>query len=357
MDYLLIQNTTHYIMISFNVGTMAQRLYPSPAVNVNWDLPEQHQSFYNLLNKTWKASVSCTSKAPEEFVAPYQPGGTATIICDNWTSRVLNKGEDPVGLGQWTYITLQGKGTKKVTVVTAYNASYTTGGTTNFCQQQRVLTNLHIHHKQVTDANPRKQFILDLQSWLEHQLTQNHEIILAMEANITYYPYITGQAYPLFYKESVPIIDFKHNGLLSTLITTCGIIDPLACQHSSRPFPASHIRGSQRIDFILVSPGIAPAVLTSGSLPFYSIFDSDHRPYYIDIDAKLLFSDSVHDIAPKSHRLLRLHDPRITEKYRTLVHKQFQIHKVYEKLNDLKSHADKATWQPSHTDLYQICNY
>jgi hypothetical protein len=165
-----------------------------PEANVNWDLPEQRQSFYNLLYKTWKASVSCTSKAPEEFEAPYQPGGTATIICDNWTSRVLDKGEDPVGLGQWTYITLQGKGTKKVTVVTAYNASYTTGGTTNFCQQQRVLTNLHIHHKQVTEANPRKQFILDLQSWLEHQLTQNHEIILAMEANMTYDPDIIGQA-------------------------------------------------------------------------------------------------------------------------------------------------------------------
>jgi hypothetical protein len=100
-----------------------------------------------------------------------------------------------VGLGQWTYITLQGKGTKKVTTVTAYNASYTTGEITkNFRQQQRVLTNLHIHHKQVIDANPRRQFILDLQSWLQHHLKQNHEKILAMDANMTYDPDITGQA-------------------------------------------------------------------------------------------------------------------------------------------------------------------
>jgi exonuclease III len=94
----------------------------------------------------------------------------------------------------------------------------------------------------VIDANPRRQFILDLQSWLQHHLKQNHEIILAMDANMMYDPDITGQAYPLTYKENVPITDHKHNGLLSSLIATCGLIDPLARQHSSRPFPASYIK-------------------------------------------------------------------------------------------------------------------
>jgi len=95
-------------------------------------------------------------------------------------------------------------------------------------------------------------------------------------------------------------------------------------------------------------------MLSSGSLPFYSIFDSDHHPYYNDTNSKLLFSDSAHDIAPKFHRLLWLQDPKITEKYRSLVHEQFQLHKVYDKLNDLKSHADNATWQQSHTEQYQV---
>jgi len=71
-----------------------------PDANANWNLPEQRQSFHNLLYKTWKASVTYTSKAPEHYEASYHLGGTATTICDNWTSQVLDKGEDPVGLGR-----------------------------------------------------------------------------------------------------------------------------------------------------------------------------------------------------------------------------------------------------------------
>jgi hypothetical protein len=59
-----------------------------------------------------------------------------------------------MGLGRWSYVTLRGIGSKKVTIITAYNASYNTGDTTNYKQQQRTLSYLHCHHNQHVNAQP-----------------------------------------------------------------------------------------------------------------------------------------------------------------------------------------------------------
>jgi hypothetical protein len=213
-----------------------------PETNVNWNRPDQRMAFKSAVYRTWMNSVITVSRSPEDFLSNYQPGGTATIICNNWISRVTNKGEDHMGLGRWSYDTLRGIGSKKVTIITAYNASYITGDTTNYRQQQRTLSCLHCHHNQHVNAQPRKLFILDLQAWISHLMTENN--------------------YP--------------DGKLVTLIATCGLVDPLVRQHSSRPIPPSHDRGSDRIDFMLVSPNLMSAVLSSGCLSSHTIFNSDH---------------------------------------------------------------------------------
>jgi hypothetical protein len=214
------------------------------------------------------------------------------------------------------------------------------------------LTHLHQLHKQQVTANPRRQFILDLQSRIQCKVESGHDIILALDANATYDPDTPDSPHPLQYKEGIPTLDKKHDAKLSTLISTCSLVDPLAKQHSSRPFPASHIRGSERIVFILVSQTIDMALKASGCLSFYSMFNSDHRGYYVDFDAKLLFSDPAYEMAPRSYRKLRLHDPKLVDKYRESLHHQLDANKILEKLTDLKRHATKSTWTSAHTDQY-----
>jgi hypothetical protein len=107
-------------------------------------------------------------------------------------------------------------------------------------------------------------------------MTENHEIILSMDANLSYDPDTTVPAHPLVYTPGIPTLDRTHDGKLATLIATCGLVDPLARQHSSRPIPPSHDRGSDRIDFMLVSPNLMSAVLSSGCLSSHTIFNSDH---------------------------------------------------------------------------------
>jgi hypothetical protein len=324
-----------------------------PETNVNWNLPHQREMFSGLLQKTWRNSAFSASPPPEEFLLGHQPGGTATVICDNWTSRLIERGEDPLGLGRWSYITLRGKGAAKINIVTAYNATQSYGDTTNFQQQYRVLSRLHRDQGQRMTANPRRQFILDLQAWLESRIAEGHDLIIGMDAYDSYNPDAVGTVQPLDYSQDRITVSKIHNGQLGTLIATCGLRDPLALQHSSRPFPASHIRGMKRIDFILVTPRIEPAALNSGSLAFHSLFNSDHRAYYIDLDALLLFADPAFDIAPPCHRRLQLSDPRLKNQYRDILHEQLVYHKVYDKVQALQEVSDAGNWTAEHIEEYQ----
>jgi hypothetical protein len=280
---------------------------------VNWEEGESVGIFHKMLRRTWQNVVTASSRATESFISSYQPGGTATIVCDNWTARVIGKGEDPHGLGRWSYVILCGKGTTKVVVITAYNVSQKynleRGDRTAYKQQYRLLSNT-IRTKNLPIApHPRRQFILDLQSWVEHLVQTNHDIILALDANEPYNPDVPGAIRHLPYTPDKLTMDKGHDGKLSTLIASCGLRDPLARQHSDRPFPASYFRGQSRIDYILVTPRLEKAVQRSGSLPFYSLFQGDHRPYYIDFNAAIAFADNSYEIARPKGRGLQLHDP------------------------------------------------
>jgi len=121
---------------------------------------------------------------------------------------------------------------------------------------------------------------LDLKSWIAHLQTQGHDIILGMDANDPYDPDHPVSPYPLEYTPGVPTLEKHHNGKLSTLVATCNLIDPLARQHPTRPFPASHVRGKSRIDYIFISAALWPAVLRTGSLPHFSILHGDHLAYH-----------------------------------------------------------------------------
>jgi hypothetical protein len=218
-----------------------------PETNLNWDSGEAVGHLHRMLRQTWHHTSVASSRAEEEFISTYQPGGTATIICDNWTSRVLGRGDDPHGLGRWSYIILRGKGTTKVAIVTAYNVRQRYhlehGERTAYKQQYRLLSAAIRESNLPIAPNPRRQFILDLQSWLENLINTEHDIILSMDAKDTYNPEVPGTPQPLIYTPDKLTMSKAHDGKLATLVASCGLKDPLASQHPERPFPASYFRG------------------------------------------------------------------------------------------------------------------
>jgi hypothetical protein len=69
----------------------------------------------------------------------HQPGGTLAVVCGNWTSRIIEKGTDPFGLGQWTYIALRKKGASRILIVSACRVcqqAISTAGKTMATMQQ-----------------------------------------------------------------------------------------------------------------------------------------------------------------------------------------------------------------------------
>ena len=101
-------------------------------------------------------------------------------------TRVVDKGEDPFDLGCWSYITLRGKQSVKITIITAYNATPSPGDRTYYHQQLCVLSRLYREQNNLANPNPRCQFMLDLQSWMEYLSQEGHQFILAMDANSVY---------------------------------------------------------------------------------------------------------------------------------------------------------------------------
>ena len=62
----------------------------------------------------------CTSESDIKWNSDCKPGGTAMFTLDNVSSVVLQKGQDPSGMGRWTFIKSLGKHNSRTTIFTMY---------------------------------------------------------------------------------------------------------------------------------------------------------------------------------------------------------------------------------------------
>ena len=143
------------------------------------------------------------------------------MLCNHWTSRVVEKGADPFGLGRWSYLVLQGQGGIKILLITAYRVCKQTmtsaGPTTSTAQQFRALSEQFRAADRVDDPIPRHQFIVDLQGWMEHMVGKGYQIILGIDANE---PFVAseGNYTPVHFTLDQPIPTKGHDGTLATLV-------------------------------------------------------------------------------------------------------------------------------------------
>jgi exonuclease III len=148
----------------------------------------------------------------------------------------------------------------KITIITAYNASPSARDSTYYHQQLRVLSRLYQEQNNLADPDPRRQFMLGLQSWMKFLSQEGHKYILAMDANTAYDLDQIAHQQPLEYRNGSLTVSSEHDGKVATLVSTCNLCLPLAHQHKTRQFPASQITGKNQIDCILVSDSLLPAV-------------------------------------------------------------------------------------------------
>jgi hypothetical protein len=122
-------------------------------------------------------------------------------------------------------------------------------------------------------------------------------------------------------------------------MANCGLTNALMDVHAEQ-VPNTHVRGSKQIDVALVTDGIRPCIKAIGLLD-ESILKSDHRAIFIDLDLLLLFGAAPERLERPQFRNLKLDDPRISDSYHKLLHKQFECHNIYERVK----RSLKDAWQ------------
>ena len=121
-------------MIDYNIDIVCQA-----KSNKNWSHPKGIKYIRKKIQKYWKRSNIIESNIEIKRKQHYQPGGTAITATNNITPIIIERGENKFGLGWWTYITINGRNKKKLTVISPYQPCSTTiqasDSTTAYTQQ------------------------------------------------------------------------------------------------------------------------------------------------------------------------------------------------------------------------------
>jgi hypothetical protein len=66
-----------------------------------------------------------------------------------------------------------------------------------------------------------------------------------------------------------------------------------------------------------------------------------------------IFGQHTDKLAPHKFHNLKLDDPRISEKYRKILHKQFEHHNVYRKVKKISLRGKGSTWNLEDESVYE----
>jgi hypothetical protein len=177
-------------------------------------------------------------------------------------------------------------------------------------------------------VDPHKQTLIDLKYHVEKLKADGHEVLIFMDANQTEEQvYQTPTNNEKIATKKGFRVDGSIDGSLQSFIQNCGLINVLRRMHKG-VIPNTHARGSSQIDFPLITSGIYDHVVDVG-LVDRSILQSEHSGMFVDLRIEGIFGQHADKLAPHQFRNLKLDDPRISDKYRNILHKQFENHNVY----------------------------
>jgi hypothetical protein len=116
--------------------------------------------------------------------------------------------------------------------------------------------------------------------------------------------------------------------------------------------PNTHARGSAQIDFPLITSGLDDHVVDVGLLD-RSILQSDHSGMSVDLRIEGIFGQHPDKLAPHQFRNLKLNDPKISEKYRKILHKQFENHNIDRRVEEISVRGKEETWNLTDETTYE----
>jgi hypothetical protein len=282
----------------------------------------------STLRKIFYYSRTSFSESSRSFDTSYKPGGTMTTITGKWQARISEHGQDPRGLGRWSYQKISSK-RKSIIFVTAYRPCVSQGPSTSWMQQWILL-----RESGCKQPNPIQQFYDDLEEFLSKCKTSGSEIVLMIDAN-----------------ESIG----DKPGGLTTILGRLELADLVRCKHLNTSEPNTHVRGTTRIDYIFGSKTIQKHCKKAGILPFGIGYMSDHRAIFAELDIDSILSSNVQPVDSIAARKLHQATPKEHNVFLQEADVFMETHGIYEKLKRLH---DKPTneWDSADMETFEKCD-
>jgi hypothetical protein len=275
--------TAHSRIRALNVGVLCL-----PETNVNWSVHNHRLDNNSMLDRLHRPSKTAYS-SQQPTLQPnsyYLPGGTCTTALGPFVSKVISTLVDTSKMGRWSGLILRGRDAKPTAIVTCYRVPETTihssGSLTSFRRQAASIAGSAPNSD---TPNPRKQCLDDLTTAVLALIHSNHDVILCMDANEAL---DTASMQSFLYATTLSPVEF--------------------------PQLASTKRGSKTIDHVLATPRVHHHIMSKGPMNFDSVYESDHRPLFLDLDPLYFLTSSIR-IEKPTQRILRTSDLSVLNGY------------------------------------------
>jgi hypothetical protein len=148
----------------------------------------------------------------------------------------------------------------------------------------------------------------------------------------------------------------SRSGGLTDIMTQLNMADLITLHHGIGNEPNTHIRGSKRIDYILGTQRVQDCCTSSGILPFYNGYVSDHRPIFASINLSQLMSDkNITNLDSPAIRLISKSTPREHLQLMHIVDDHYQAQNLYKRMESLDQ-VTTDSWNNEHQKEYNACD-
>ena len=236
---------------------------------------------------------------------------------------MIDSGQDYTKLGRWSWYRVEGEPGCRTRIVTAYapTGSEASEEASYWKQSQRYIK------KEGLKTNPKKMFREDLCKALTNWREAGDRIVLMIDAN-----------------ENVT------DHILARMLAKIGLREAVHMR-TNGPGPKTHVRGSESIDGIYVTPEIE--VRGASYLPFNKDL-GDHRPVMMDVTIASILGRNLPKIVPPRARRLSAKIPRIREEYIKLLEKSFEQHGIFDRLVKLSNETESSVSLQAKSALNEL---
>jgi hypothetical protein len=241
-----------------------------------------------------------------------------------------------------------------ITVISSYRFGRRNSGTKKASRQQETI---HYADEELRPflVDPYKQTLIYLKYFVQELQSQDlqHEVIVMIDVNQDDDQQYCDQGHTAQYVISKHFhVDWLIDDSLHTFMGNCVLRNTL-CEFHGGVVPNTHMRGSKQIDFLLPTGGLTDNIEAIGLFDC-SVLNSGHRSLFVDLCIEEISGPIPEKLAQPQYRNLKLGDPRISEEYRKILHKQFESHNIYRRVKEISVQGNHDEWSLQDESAYEL---